>query len=312
MKVAAIQAAPVFLDRTATLEKVLALMDEAAAKGAELCAFPETFLSGYPVWVDLCDGAKWNDDKQKAAYAAYVASAVDGDGPELQAVAKKVKDLGLFTYLGMVERAASGGSVYCSLGAFDPEKGLVSLHRKLMPTHAERMVWSQGDGHGLRVHDYAGFMIGGLNCWENWMPLARYAMYSQGEQLHIATWPGSPWLTKDITRFIALEGRVYVLSVGGVLTANDIPDTFPLKKELLDIRDRYLSGGTTIVAPDGSTLEGPAKNDECILYADLDLNTVLAERQNFDPAGHYARPDVFRLEIQSERPGLRTESKNKS
>lgn len=301
MKIAAIQAASIYLDTQATLAKALSLMDEAAQNGAELCAFPETFLPGYPVWVDLTDGAKWNDDKQKTAYAAYVSAAVDPDGPELTAIAKKAKQLNLFTYLGLVERAASGGSVYCSLAAFDPEKGLVSLHRKLMPTHAERMVWSQGDGHGLQVHDYNGFKIGGLNCWENWMPLARYTMYAQGEHLHIATWPGAPTLTQDITRFIALEGRVYVLSVGGVLTADDIPDTFPLKHELLKVRDRYLSGGTMIAAPDGTTLAGPAKNDETILYADLDLNTVLAERQNFDPAGHYARKDVFQVDINTKR-----------
>ena len=224
MKVAAIQAAPVFLDRDATLEKTLTLMREAAEGGAELCVFPETFLSGYPFWMDLTDGAQFDDPKQKAAYAAYLASAVDRNGPELKRIAAEAKKLGLFTYLGMVERSTSGGSVYCSLGAFHPEGGLVSLHRKLMPTYAERMVWATGDGNGLRVHDWKEFRVGGLNCWENWMPLARYSLYSQGEQLHVATWPGAPHLTRDISRFIAMEGRVYVISAGGVLKAEDIPE----------------------------------------------------------------------------------------
>lgn len=301
MKIAAIQAAPVYLDKHATTEKALSLMREAAVKGAELCAFPETFLSGYPVWPDLTGGAKWNDAKQKEAYAAYLAGSVAADGPELSAVATQARECGMFTYLGFIERSASGGSVYCALAAIHPEQGIVSVHRKLMPTYHERMVWSQGDGHGLRVHDWNGVRVGGLNCWENWMPLARYAMYAQGEHLHISTWPGSPWLTRDITRFIAMEGRVYSMAVGGVLRAGDIPDAFPLKNELLDARDRYLSGGAMIVAPDGQTVEGPVKDEETILYADIDPAKVLAERQNFDPAGHYARQDVFDLKINRRR-----------
>lgn len=303
MRVAAIQAASIYLDTPKTLAKVLSLMDEAAKGGADLCAFPETFLSGYPIWPDITDGAQFDDAKQKSAYAAYVASAVDGDGPELKQVAEHAAKLDLFVYLGLVERARSGGSVYCSLAAIHPERGIVSMHRKLMPTHAERMVWSQGDAHGLRVHDWKGFRVGGLNCWENWMPLARYTLYSQGEQLHIATWPGAPYLTRDISRFVAMEGRLYVMSVGGVLNAKDIPDSFPLKAEVVAVRERFLTGGTMIVGPDGEIIEGPAKDDETILYADLELSTVLGQRQNFDPAGHYSRPDVFSLEVdQSRRP----------
>ena len=133
------------------------------------------------------------------------------------------------------------------------------------------------------------------------MPLARYAMYAQGEELHVATWPGAPYLTRDITRFIALEGRVYVASAGGVLTSEDIPDAFPLKEALLADSGRYLSGGTMIVAPDGETIAGPAKDEETILYADVDLARVHAERQNFDPAGHYQRHDVFDLKVDRSR-----------
>ena len=135
------------------------------------------------------------------------------------------------------------------------------------------------------------------------MPLARFALYAGGEELHISTWPGAPHLTRDIARFIAMEGRVYSVAVGGVLRANDIPDAFPLKKELLEGRDRFLSGGTMIVGPDGEVLQGPIKDEETILYADLDRRAVLAERQNFDPAGHYNRPDVFDLKINRERLG---------
>ena len=301
MKIAAIQAAPIFLDPKATTQKVLSLIRESAKGGAELCVFPETFLSGYPIWPDLTDGARWNDEKQKSAYAAYLEGAVSADGPEMKAIEDEARKAGIFVYLGLAERSASGGTVYCSLAAIHPERGVLSVHRKLMPTHAERMVWGQGDGHGLQVHEWRGFRVGGLNCWENWMPLARFALYAQGEELHVSTWPGAPYLTKDISRFIAMEGRMFVVAAGGVLAADDIPDAFPLKGELLGARDRFLSGGTMVVAPDGTVIAGPVKNEETILYAELDRELVLKERQNFDPAGHYNRPDVFKLEVDRTR-----------
>ncbi|MFQ6126442.1 MAG: carbon-nitrogen hydrolase family protein [Candidatus Heimdallarchaeota archaeon] len=301
MKVAGIQAAPVFLDRAATTEKIIRLMNEAASTGAEFCAFPETFLPGYPVWIDLTDGARWNDPLQKRTYAAYVNSSVQADGPELKVIIEEARTLGMFTYLGMVERASSGGTVYSSLVAIHPKKGIVSLHRKLMPTYAERLVWGMGDAHGLKIHKWKGFRVGGLNCWENWMPLARYTLYAQGEELHIATWPGSPRLTRDITRFIAMEGRLYVLSVGGVLLEKDIPDSFPLKEAMLAQRDRFLSGGTFLVGPDGEAIAGPIRNEETIIYGELDLDRVREERQNFDPTGHYGRPDVFSLTVKKNR-----------
>jgi nitrilase len=297
MKVAAIQSAPVFLNKEATTQKVIDLMREASSKGAELCAFPETFLSGYPVWVDITDGARFNDPQQKITYAHYLNGAVLADGPEIKAISDEARNLGIFTYLGIVERSISGGTIYCSLLAIHPEKGVVGIHRKMMPTHAERLVWGTGDAHGLRVHEWKGFRVGGLNCWENWMPLARYALYCQGEDLHIATWPGSPKLTRDITRFIAMEGRLYVVSVGGILKEKDIPDSFPLKGKMIAQRDRFLSGGTFIVGPDGEAIAGPIKDEETIIYGDLDINLVRGERQNFDPAGHYSRPDIFNLRV---------------
>jgi len=301
MKVAGIQAAPVYLNRAATTEKILYLMQEAASKGAELCAFPETFLPGYPIWVDLTDGARWNDPHQKRTYAAYLDSSVRSDGPELKTIVEEARTLRLFTYLGIVERSTSGGTVYCSLVAIHPDKGIVGIHRKLMPTYAERLVWGTGDAHGIKIHKWKDFRVGGLNCWENWMPLARYTLYAQGEELHVATWPGSPWLTRDITRFIAMEGRLYVLSVGAVLQKKDIPDDFPLKDNLIEKNNRFLSGGTFLVGPDGKAIAGPIKDEETIVYGELDLNHVREERQNFDPSGHYSRPDIFSLSVSRKR-----------
>ena len=301
MRVAAIQAASVFCDAEATTHKTLDLLKEAAAGGAELCVFPETFLSGYPVWLSRTGGARFDDSEQKAAYATYVESSVEPAGPELAAISAAAAELGIFVYLGFVERSTSRGSVYASLAAIHPDRGIVSIHRKMRPTHEERLVWSAGDGNGLVVHDWGGFRLGGLNCWENWMPLARFSLYAQGEQVHGATWPGSPALTRDISRFVALEGRVYVISAGGVLTASDIPVSFPLREKLVESGDRYLSGGTYIVGPDGKGVAGPEENEETILYADLVLRRVLEERQTFDPAGHYQRRDVFDLRIDRTR-----------
>ena len=302
MRIAAIQSAPVFLDPEATTNKALELMRHAATSGgAQLCAFGETYLSGYPVWLASTGGAAFDDPGQKAAYAAYVRGAVRADGPELAAIAEAAKELGLFTYMGFIEKATTGTSVYASLAAIHPDDGIVSIHRKLRPTHEERLVWAQGDGHGLQVHDWNGFRVGGLNCWENWMPLARYSLYAQGEQLHVATWPASPGITRDISRFVAREGRVYCLSVGSVLTADDIPTSFPLRSQLLATGDRFLTGESMIVAPDGTTLVGPVENIETIVYADLDRDLVVQERQNFDPAGHYSRPDVFRVMVNKAR-----------
>ena len=300
MRVAAVQDSPVYLNRTATLDLVKERIVEAGKGNADLIAFPEVFVSGYPVWIDVTDASAWEKDDQQEAFARYLEQSVDLGSSEFLEVVETVKSAGAFTYLGVVERAASGGSVYCSLVAIDPLEGIVSVHRKLKPTYGERLVWADGDGAGLVAHEHKGVRLTGLNCWENWMPLARTAMYETGAQIHIAAWPGSVGLTEDITRFIAKEGRLFVISVGAIYNATMIPDDFPLRDQL-GVDDKYHNGGTCIAGPDGKWIVEPNHGEMGIIWADLDISEVSRQRQNFDPTGHYSRPDVLRLNVTRER-----------
>ena len=301
MRIAAAQTAPVWGDSEATASVVVDWIQRAADKDVDLVAFGETFLSGYPFWISLTDGARFNAADQKEAYAYYLAGAVPLDGPELSAISDTVRDTGVFTYLGITERSASGGTVYATLVAIDPVKGIVSAHRKLMPTHEERMAWGIGDGNGLRTHPVGDFTVSGLNCWENWVPSIRHTMYAQGTTLHIASWPGATRNTIDITRFIALEGRCYVLSAGALLRPQDIPEAFPLREQALEAGDLGYDGGSAIAAPDGTWIAEPVAGTETLVIASVDSAAVRGERQNFDPAGHYFRADVIGVEVDRTR-----------
>jgi nitrilase len=210
VRVAAAQAASVWLDSAATAAKVVELLERAARERVELVVFPETFLSGYPFWVMLGGAGRFGDAEHARAYGAYLEAAVELDGPELRRIAEAARDLGVFVFLGVTERGTGSGrgTVYCTLVAIDPQRGLVGAHRKLNPTHAERTVWGRGDGNGLRTHRVGALRVGGLNCWENWMPLARHALYADGEEVHVAAWPGSAAQTADIARFRAGGARV--------------------------------------------------------------------------------------------------------
>jgi len=304
-RIAAAQVHSAWLDSARTTGIVTDWIGRAAADDVELVAFGETFLGGYPLWLSITDGARFDDSRQKAAYAAYLDEAVEIDGPAVHAIVEAARDHGVFTYVGAAERGTGPGrgTVYCTLLAIHPEHGLLSAHRKLMPTYEERLAWGTGDGDGLRVHDGpGGIRVGGLNCWENWMPLARAAMYAGGEDLHVAVWPGAVSVTNDITRFIALEGRVFALSAGTLITAADIPAGFPLADEVrANMSDWGYDGGSCIAGPDGQWIVEPVAGDERLVIADIDLARVREERHNFDPTGHYARPDVLELTVHRRR-----------
>jgi nitrilase len=207
-------------------------------------------------------------------------------------------------YIGIIERAQNRGghSIYASLVYINQDGVIKSVHRKLQPTYDERLTWAPGDGHGLQVHPLKNFTIGGLNCWENWMPLPRAALYGQGEDLHVAVWPGSDHNTKDITRFIARESRSFVISVSSLMQKSNFPKETPhFDKIIKNAPDTLVNGGSCIAGPDGEWILEPVINKEGIFYETLDFSKVLEERQNFDVAGHYSRPDITKLHVNRDR-----------
>ena len=303
LTVALAQIAPCWLQRDATLVKLADQVSAAAAAGCSLVVFGEALVPGYPFWVERTDGARFDSPLQKSLFAHYCSQAVDLDAGHLDSLCTLAASKHIAIYTGIIERAAKRGhSLYCSMVYIDANGRIGSVHRKLMPTFEERLVWSIGDGHGLRTHALPPFTVGGLNCWENWLPLARAALYAQGEDLHVAIWPGSQRNTESITRFIAKESRSYVISVSGLMRATDISPELPHYAELrAAAAETMADGGSCIAGPDGEWLLPPEVGSECLRVATLDHRKVLEERQNMDCAGHYSRPDVTRLIVDRRR-----------
>lgn len=304
INVALAQIAPVWLDRKATLDKILATLEDAKKQDAELVVFGEGLLPGYPFWLALTDGAAWNKTVVKELHRHYALNSVCIENGNLDAVCAFAKANSIAIYLGIIERPGDRGghSLYASLVYIDASGIIQSVHRKLQPTYDERLTWASGDGHGLVTHKLKDFTLSGLNCWENWMPLPRAAMYAQGSNLHVAAWPGSDHNTKDITRFIARENRGYVLSVSSLMSRADFPKNTPHLEEILEKAPKILAnGGSCIAGPDGEWIIEPQIGTEGIITATLDLHRVYEERQNFDVAGHYSRPDVTQLHVNRER-----------
>lgn len=304
LRVGLAQIAPVWLDRDATIAKVVDWIRKAASEDCDLVVFGEALIPGYPFWVERTDGARFESGLQKSMFAHYVSQGVTLEVGDIDAICKCAAVSKVAVYVGVMERAANRGghSLYCSMVYVDAEGQIQSVHRKLMPTHEERLVWAIGDGHGLRTHELGAFTVGGLNCWENWLPLPRAALYAQGENLHVAIWPGNRRNTEDITRFIARESRSFVVSVSGLMRKTDIPDDLPHADLLFETADDVMAdGGSCAAGPDGEWLLQPVTGRETLEIAELDHGAVLRERHSLDVAGHYSRPDVTRLTVDRRR-----------
>ncbi len=297
-RVAIVQAAPVHLDLVASLKKALGLMQQAARKGAKLVALGETWLPGYPAWLDSCpDVALWGHGPTKEVFALLRENSLVVPSAESRQLGEAAGDLGITLVMGVNERVDAGpgnGTLYNSLLTFTSDGRLANRHRKLMPTYTERMVWGQGDGDGLRAVDAGGTRIGGLICWEHWMPLARQAMHDSGEHIHVAVWPTAHDVHQLASRHYAFEGRCFVLAVGLLMKASDLPRGLRLARPAPKM---LLRGGSAIYAPDGRCLVGPVFSKEELVMADLDLREVDREKMTLDVSGHYSRPDVFEYTV---------------
>lgn len=313
MKAALAQIAPVLLNRDATTKKAVDAIREAASQGASLIAFGETFLPAYPVWLSRTDAARFDSDDQKQLHALYLDQAVTIEHGHLNPIIEASREHNIWVVVGIAERPLdrAGHTIYASAVTISPTDGIASVHRKLMPTYEERLAWGVGDAHGLVTHDVESnndhFRVGTLNCWENWMPLPRAALQAQGVTLHVAIWPGDVANTQDITRYIARESRAYVLSASSIIRAQDIPPSIPHRDRIVTSESEILhNGGSAAANPDGSWLLEPQPNTEGIFIVDLDPAFVRRERQNFDPSGHYSRPELLSLNIDRRRHSAAT------
>jgi nitrilase len=293
--VAAVQATPVFLDREATRDKVCVLVREAADRGAELIVFPESFIPAYPDWVWRT--RPWSDGAAQW-FARLFDQSVVVPGPVTETLGEAARAAKAYVSIGVNERDAHGSTLYNTQLYFGPDGRFLGKHRKLMPTGGERLVWGMGDGSTLLVLDTPFGRLGGLTCWENYMPLARAAMYAQGIEIYCApTWDNSEVWPLSM-RHIAKEGRCYVIGVNFCMRASDVPADIPGRDEIYAGADDWMSRGNSIIVdPEGTVLAGPLVEEEGILTAEIDVANAHTARRQFDAVGHYNRPDVFQLRV---------------
>jgi nitrilase len=294
VQVACVQAESVAFDREATLDKLATLTAEAAAGGAKLVVFPEAFVSGYPFSRWARTFAAWDDPRAREAATLIARSALDIPGSDFDRIGAIAWDAGVVLAVGVTENDPERpGTLYNSLLVFGSDGQLLIHHRKLVPTNHERLIWGGGDGRGLRAVESPIGRIGGLVCWENYMPLARFALYESGLELYLAPTAddGDAWQSTLV--HLARESRAFVISPCSFQRKDSYPDDFPLRDELTD--DVVGRGGSAILAPSGAYLAGPLRGEEGIVTATLDPELLLQERQRFDPAGHYHRPDILAL-----------------
>ena len=299
LRAAVVQAAPVLFDRQSSLEKAVHLTAQAAAQGAQLILFPEAYISCYPRGLSFGTVVGSRSPQGRQTWERYWANAVDVPGQETAALGEAARQANAFLAVGVIERDSqfSGGTLYCTLLYFGPDGGLLGKHRKLKPTAAERLIWGEGDGSTLTVVETPWGKAGGLICWENYMPLARMAMYAKGIQLYLAPTADGRDTWQATLRHIACEGRCFVLGCNQFVARSMYPPDLIGIEDLENQPEIMCRGGSAIISPLGEVLAGPLFDQEGILCADLDMGEVARSRFDFDVVGHYARPDVFQLVV---------------
>lgn len=307
LTLAIVQLPAAYLDLDRSLDLAAQYVQLAKAEGAGLIVFGETWFCGYPAWIDhLPDIALWDYPPTKEVYAQMLQNGIEVDGPSGRFLADLARDHRIMLVAGVNEVVSTGygsGSLFNSLVFYDEEGRLINHHRKLMPTFTEKLLYAIGDGHGLQTMDTKIGRLGGLICWEHWMPLSRQALHMGNEHLHIAVWPAVKELHQMASRHYAFEGRCYVIAAGQVLKVKHLPDVLPLPGHLEKEPDKYLlNGGSSVIGPDGAYLLEPQFDKEELLFVTIeDWPGILRERMTLDVSGHYSRPDVFDLEINRKR-----------
>lgn len=300
--VAVVQASPIFMNLDASLVLAVDLVQRAASKGAKLIAFGETWLPGYPAWLDYSpNAALWNHEPTREVFAHLRRNSVVVPGRETETLGAIARECGVTLVIGVnerVEQGAGNGTLYNSLLTFDQNGTLINHHRKLVPTYTERLVWGQGDAAGLEAVTTDAGRIGGLICWEHWMPLARQTLHTSGERIHIAVFPTVHEMHRIASRHYAFEGRCFVMAAGLIMKAGDLPPQLAMSGEQESSPDKpLLRGGSCIIAPDGSFVVEPVFDTEEIIVAELNLTLIDKEMMTLDVSGHYSRPDVFDVKV---------------
>lgn len=306
IRAAIAQVPPVYLDLASSLDILAEWTRKAALEGARLVVFGETWLAGYPAWLDYCPNSTlWNHPATKEVYARLRRNSLVAFGPEHQRLATLAREHGVVLVVGINERVDAGpgnGTLYNSLLTFDESGELINHHRKLVPTFTERVIWGPGDSRGLAVRETSAGRLGGLICWEHWMPLARQALHVDGETIHVAVWPTVHEMHQVASRHYAFEGRCFVLAAGLLMRNRDLPAGLDVPEKLVaDPEGWLLRGGSAVIGPDGGYLREPVYEEERLIVVDLDLARLDEEKMTLDVSGHYHRPDIFDFEVH--RPG---------
>ncbi len=305
IKVGLAQYAPVHFNKKASINKLKAIIKEAAGKNVQLLAVGETWLSGYPAWLDYSTNiSQWDAPEMKQVFTQMFESSITVPGSETKGIGKLAAQYKMGIVLGINEKVSEGpgnGTLYNSVLIFNEQGKLAVHHRKLMPTFTEKLLYGLGDGGGLEATSIHGARTGALICWEHWMPLTRQAMHNSGEHIHVALWPNVHEMLQLASRHYAFEGRSYVLAVGQIMKASDVPEGIELTKEFKNPEKPLLKGGSCIIGPDGKFIVEPVFNEEKLIIADLDIAKVYGERMALDTSGHYSRPDVFKFKVKTKK-----------